>query len=890
MVDNRELTNPSENPRDPTEELENQIHEWLREWELEGDKLKEKNDSISNQIEGKLTQYFMNMNAHQKNVISTLDRYKEELVSKNSNSSRVYTKYSQKVSDLQTAVQRTLIYCMIVIVLLLVVFPVGTMSGFFIGYAYLITIFQFMIVIIFVLASHGFLSAYKIYNELNSGEFNDLNREIKSISYQKLLSSPGVWKADYITNDGSTQNGQEDETDPKFLHVYCQSTLGSIISDINEVLFQYTERFPLIKDWYQKCRTFAKWSNTCDEIDKSLRYFGIFLTDEIDKIRYNPSWISKIENDEISREKHVMNQLANVDSVRIKFGYQTLNLLFENYKGKNTRVNWEAVKNNDSQLNSLANIAYNSGLIQYNAKILQLDEFKMILKKTDDFDVHKIFLNCLLFQRVTTEILLLNDDLERQGIHIESGLGKSKVVQLINFDKPFEENLISILTNELSLSISSDNKWVSIEAIIALLLSSDSRFRDLVCRNAAYDNCVIQLMSYLELKKRKVEERQEIFISDLYWTSESCRYLEQQIDGNSNDFDPIVHQKFQIYKKALSGGRWIDDDILLTQETFMTKIAELAVKVDKQYEGKKYQILHKIIEKNLENININIVDKAIDAKLFSTYVILTHSTDGPLVECIGKLNAYDKAKDEVENIEEKYGISICRDGKPKYHFENYLKGTLIGIIDEKTSFSQFKDEFISDLQKIFDYEENELNVNERNWNLGIVLLRIIPSKYSFGMDDRRIRTRDLHVARKITRLLNKAEILSIPEKAALEVFDKSVDLLDVINHQTIYNIVYYEGMKVPKAYENLLKSEDLKTSLFSRLEGNAITSLKELAIEIKRHGGNDDTKKYYLRLFNTVLASEYYKQAGKSIENSRMINISNDLFEALDAVSTLWDR
>ena len=58
--------------------------------------------------------------------------------------------------------------------------------------------------------------------------------------------------------------------------------------------------------------------------------------------------------------------------------------------------------------------------------------------------------------------------------------------------------------------------------------------------------------------------------------------------------------------------------------------------------GRKYIIVHKMIKSNFEDVNINIVDKAIDANLFSAYIILTSSSKGHLIEMIEKPDEISK--------------------------------------------------------------------------------------------------------------------------------------------------------------------------------------------------------------------------------------------------------
>lgn len=343
-----------------------------------------------------------------------------------------------------------------------------------------------------------------------------------------------------------------------------------------------------------------------------------------------------------------------------------------------------------------------------------------------------------------------------------------------------------------------------------------------------------------------------------------------------------MYSRYDTYKMALQNGRWFSNEITLLQENLLKKIDEVNEDIQ---QTKKYRILHKIIEKNFENININTVDKAIDANLFSAYVILTHSTKYSLMDTIDKLNADHLQKQEIKEIESKYEICLLKDEKPKYHFKRYLKGTYVGVIDKKTSFTQFNNEFLSDLGKILKIDE-EINYDSNDWNFGLIILKITPSKYSFGMLPGYIKSKDFQIAKTISELVNNAGILKISEKATLEIFDKNIDLLEIINQQSICDLITSEGQPISREYESFLKSDALRAAFFQRLREEDINSFKDLAIEIRNH----NSQRYFIDISKEVFAIQYRIMKGKDLQTKKLHDFTNDLVTSLEAAAILWDR
>jgi hypothetical protein len=188
--------------------------------------------------------------------------------------------------------------------------------------------------------------------------------------------------------------------------------------------------------------------------------------------------------------------------------------------------------------------------------------------------------------------------------------------------------------------------------------------------------------------------------------------------------------------------------------------------------------------------------------------------------------------------------------------------------------------------KILEYEGQKLTKSEI-MKLGVAILRINPSKYSFGMlpDMEKVQTKDLQVARKILRLANEYNYLNLSEKATLAIFDGRFDLLEIVNAQSVYDLLEHDEMDL-SYYADFLKSEQLKRSLMEELKNLGIQNFKEAAIGIKKGIVSKDDM---IALFNGVIEKEY-SRIGKQMKQANLKAISFGLYDSLAAISTFWDR
>ena len=178
-----------------------------------------------------------------------------------------------------------------------------------------------------------------------------------------------------------------------------------------------------------------------------------------------------------------------------------------------------------------------------------------------------------------------------------------------------------------------------------------------------------------------------------------------------------------------------------------------------------------------------------------------------------------------------YNITLVKNNKCKYDFVNYSTATKIGVIDRNTSFLDFVEEFKKDVKALLKEVDDD-------YDIGLALLRVTPSKYSFGIlpkeeieDIENVKIKNLDIARIIAILAKNHTTTS--EKAIISTFDKNINLLEIINQLSILDLIHLKE-DISDNYKRFLKSDDLKKSLTKSLKAMEITTFKELAVAIKK--------------------------------------------------------
>jgi len=516
------------------------------------------------------------------------------------------------------------------------------------------------------------------------------------------------------------------------------------VSSAQSALDIILDKVPLYKELTEDDHFRRKWELRCEEYQNALKFFGLDYKTQFQQLKDSPNLYVK-RSDESVFDRSILDEASKI----LLIPTEIIEIYIKYYRGENTRLLWDEIKKELRLQKKISTHLFDSNLIDIDRSRLSEDEFLRIIDHTQDFNIGQLSKNSSLFVQIKLKIANYEKILIENGITItEQG---DKLIDLIDFKRSFEENFLHILSITLDPILPKSNTQAYKNAIIAILLNNEILFKERVCRNAAENETIFVLMTYHELLREKKENNQLFKLNDLLENVDSLESTKTRVTT-----DLALQKGFEYFKNDLSHGYWTDDGLSLQRKMF----DELKHDFDEKVETlDRSIIITKLLERTFTEININTVDKAIDANLFSTYLILTTAQKGRLLEILDPIsirNSDDLSTKDLSDLriyEEKYGITLIKDGKAKYDFTKYSSRTRIGVLPRNTIFLEFVQELKNDISKILQVE-SQLREEEME-GIGLAFIRVTPSKYSFGLLDddieisSNVKTKDLHIAKII---------------------------------------------------------------------------------------------------------------------------------------------
>ncbi|MDD4249667.1 MAG: hypothetical protein PHT13_11230 [Methanosarcina sp.] len=661
----------------------------------------------------------------------------------------------------------------------------------------------------------------KIERSLNS--FNSQNKEIIEKKPQAKEKKIGEFSS--ITYEKGEQYG----------------IIKTIKTEIDKTIEVIASTYP----WYEKIQKMdafeKKWDLECSKLTNISKYFNLNIDDAISLLKSDIDY-SLMRDDTSVLETEIIDKICD----KIQYDREIMEFLIKHYYNENTDLLWQKLKDS-KRLLSTSSILYSSGKIEFDEDLIDEDIFCLILQKLPTFSFSSISSNIESYQRVYLYIKNYMKKLETEGkIKFERQLTKKEIAENILYDKVFEFNFLSLFSKQLDLSTLFFENEPYKDALMAIVFNHDINFRNTVCQKAAnLDQTIYILMEYHELIQKKNKGNQFFVLNDLFECGFDFEEIEKEILNN-----PMKKRQHQFFKNELKRGEWYDTGQMLLKSMLEDITSKLQVE-------KKYETYIGVVKKSFENVNINTLDKAIDANLFTTYLILSSSYRGPLLtEIIDplscRINQYNSSDSpNVKDFENKYKISLfTQEGIKKYDFEKYSDSTRFGILHRDISFVDFVNRIKEDVNKIFNEKKSD-----KKWeNVGFSVIRITPSKYSFGaMDDiSDAQVKDMSISKFIARMA--MEYTNDLEKTALTVLDKNVNLFKVIEQYSILELVTLKMSDVG-SYGKFLKQDKLKKAILIKLlELYGIESFKDLGYLVK---DDESFKKEIRQHLLEVFKSEY---------------------------------
>ena len=598
-----------------------------------------------------------------------------------------------------------------------------------------------------------------------------------------------------------------------------KSALKPLIRTLKDYSETAKDALGLFTPIYKRTKFVAQWENKCDEITNALRSFNLPVEDQIAVIKYNPTGDVQHIDDDIIWQEDIINRLSIITGWKP----QVIQILVVQYRGENTINIWNEVKSDHTKLALLTEILYKSNRLDTND--ITRPELIGLLGKADSFNLNRISSLVHLYKTVNGLLENYRNKLTENGIAV-SVISPEALLLGMHANESIEENFYRLFSEQLRGVSELNGRDGHRIALLAALLHNDFNLRRKVLFDASQnDDAIIAIMAYQEVAKKKQEANKQFRLIDFLQDTEE---LEAQLTQLGKK-DVGAMEKFSTLKAELSAGNWYDSPNLLLQQAFKNlekKVEETLPQVT------EYKIFKTLVDDNFKKININTVERAIHANLFSAYVILLKHEikGGSLAGTVDQLSGWErkgkalilKSREVLNKTERDYGITLIESGKPKYNFVKYSDSARIGVIDRNTPFDKFAENLSADF--------NALKGSDKDNNIGgIAVIRITPSKYSFALLDSDLdlpnANRDkLEIARYITTLA--ADYLNQEEKATISYFDEDVDLLEVINQYSIPQLIEKTGLNLSNQDRTLLSKNELRATLFKELT-------TKLQIEVK---------------------------------------------------------
>jgi len=681
----------------------------------------------------------------------------------------------------------------------------------------------------------------RVYRNISSLDVSsELSKEIKNINNNKIRIP------DLQTSPNKNEN-KRTFLDEKI------SLLSSLITCMGKTI-------PVVNGIYEDATLLVKYQKMVKDFELCLGFYNLVEnTSFFENLgKYAPSNVQilndeKLWEDIIARE--ISSQLKNQKlGKKYTFSQNLLLLLYYERNGNPSKNIFEKVINSEKEIQVLASILIDSKrLIKYSDYEYETEDITLIIRKLEIFslsDINNILSKSFLtlnYLNSYVEFLVNNEIKDPYKPTIEYILNEGKE------NTSFEINVISLA---YKIGLNTFNKINSLnedfvkgfaKASLALKFHDNIPLRGIVCRcNSADDYAIAILCSYYE-KIKKNDGKMVVLVKHL-------------IDdlGTINLFlTRFEEEDIKFFRAQLREGQWYDSSYSLLMDFFKTSNAEIKRKISNIEES---EILIKSIKSAFQKVNVWTIEKSIDAQLFGVYVIMFDSSKGNLKDLIDIFSIRDLAKadrkkkwelkteSDKKEIERVYGVT------PKYDFINFSNSTRIGILDKNKSFQEFKDEFLDEIQKVL------MPRCELFQNFGIVIHKIMPSKYSFGTLENEegsldLKIKDLDVVKYIARLASSK--ISLVDQVSAMKFENDIDLLKIVNEESFYEIIRYSNDDFDEEEIKILNSDKFKQYLLREINKRIhVKDFRSLALDLK-HGNFDSEMTEIYKIIESVLQRKY---------------------------------
>lgn len=675
------------------------------------------------------------------------------------------------------------------------------------------------------------------------------------------------------------------------------------------------DSIPVINGLYKSTTRLVKYRNLVENYQQSLAYYNLINDDSFfDKIgEFVPARNIIIEDVEGDWENTVT---AKIHSYCIKkeiaASYNILLLLYNEYNGKDCTSTFKKVKDSKKEIEELADILIKSQRLidTPNNYKYKNEDLNSIIKKINSFSLSDIN------SRLTDSFFILSyldsyiEFLKKSEVDTQSYTSSIKLlidnsgdnkVPVADIVVPLAYNLGFNIFNKIP-SLNNDKSLIEgfVRASIALKFHDDIPLRKKACQYSANNHAVAILRTYQQ-KMKDNGGQQVVLLGQLTKDIEEIKsFLEK-----SNDSEGIF------FLKQLKHGEWYDTSFALlmdfiekARDSINTNISNI----------QKYEVLKKSVRDAFENVDLTIIEKSIDAQIFGAYIIFFSGVTPPkkgknklnensddsnsrdeegLKAIIDKLSIRDlessdkwdfRSEQKKEEIKKEYEYQIS----PKYDFMTFSPNTRIGILDKGKSFSEFQREFLNDVKIMLKLKKHE------TFKIGIIVQKIMPSDNSLGIIDDNglpdnIQIKDLDVVKTLAKLASTS--ISVDYQISAMKFEKSVNLIKIINERTFYEMIKDEYDELTKEAEyKILNSSELRQSLLDELNKMGLKDFMSVGLHLRRGNLSGETRDKVEEIIRSVLEKEYNtKRDLKGMSKVRSEILSSRFIDSVENLAILCD-
>ncbi|WP_342677174.1 hypothetical protein [Methanofollis sp. UBA420] len=700
----------------------------------------------------------------------------------------------------------------------------------------------------------------------------------ESMNNNKLLVSQQNWKI----NRMRVHKQKFTNTEPFFAQ--ATGVIDTLIVNIGKSV-------PLISQAFDELTLLTRYRTLVENFRLALNYYGLCREpDFFTELKQFAPANDHIINDENFWEKSIVDKIIfQLSSEGIVVSQKLILLLFYEHNGKDTRKVFREILNSDTDLYSLSQILITNRIIVDPPPYYQyrLDDIIRTLKSIDAFDlaeINRIVSNNI---RLMDYINSYIDFLVKNGINLQFQLTLQYIIdeQKVQTDN-FAIQVIDLAYNiglDALRSIDSlpeDYRHGFANASISLKFSNDLSIRVSACQRSAEDITTAIIRAYYE-KSNEFDRAEPVRLIELI----------QDLDLIKSEYSKRNSDDFKFLKSELSEGKWFD-----SSGSYLKKFIDASAKDIKEQisEIEKYSILKDVLKDNFQNVNVDSIEKAIDAQIFGAYVIMFDSKRGNLRDLIDSLSIrYLESKDpekkwdtktekKLRDNKERYGIT------PNYDFISFSPSTRIGVLEDNETFSDFEKSILSDLK--IALRRSYPSFEGTKYDIGLIIHKITLSKYCLGLlDDDGISDiavlKNLDFANYISKLAS--DHVSPEKQASVLRFEEKVDLFQTIDYKSIYEIIRSENDDLKPEERKILTQNDIKEDILDASGRKlGVNGFRALAFDLNKRISKEQVSK----VVEAVLYNRYVQEP-KLVQNAKIrAKIQSERFaDSFEKLSLLYE-